>query len=53
MSYCYFCLERTDECKCDECAGDLCEQQNTVYGDNRRAYLEGYRDAKAGKEENL
>ena len=50
LAYCYECLKRIDECECERCGG-ACDE--VVYGDRRVAYLEGYRDAQAGKEENV
>ena len=47
LPYCKDCLIRKDECKCNNPSGEI------IYGDLRRAYLEGYRDAKEGKEENI
>lgn len=47
MAYCYDCLERIDQCECDN------PSDRHIYGELRVAYLEGYRDAKAGKYENL
>ena len=51
VAYCYFCLERLQDCKCPECEGDC--GNHIIYGDLRKAYLQGYRDAKEGEKENL
>lgn len=50
LAYCYYCLERADACECKQCDGDCNEY---VYGTHRVSYLRGYRDCKAGKEENV
>lgn len=49
LAYCYNCLEGYDE------ENDNCPRHGDelVYGENRTAYLRGYRDAKEGKEENI
>lgn len=47
LAYCYDCLERTDECTCDNPSNE------EIYGETRVAYLRGYRDALEGKEENV
>lgn len=44
LAYCFDCLERWDECKCTNSSGQ-------VFGEIRRSYIRGYRDAKEGKEE--
>ena len=47
LAYCYDCLIRIDECTCGN------PSTKEVFGETRVAYLEGYRDAKNDKEENL
>ncbi len=44
MAYCKDCLEREDVCECENPSNEV------VYGELRREYLRGYRDAKEGKE---
>lgn len=46
IPYCRDCLEREDNCECENSAG-------VVYGEHRVAYLRGYRDAKDGKESEI
>ena len=45
LAYCYDCLIRVDECECGN------PSNSEVYGEKRVSYLQGYRDAKAGKDE--
>lgn len=40
LAYCFDCLVRFDQCKCENPSGEL------IYGDLRVAYQQGYRDAK-------
>jgi hypothetical protein len=54
MAYCYDCLKLAadpdwfnDVCVCDNPSGKV------VYGEQRVRYLEGYRDAEEGKEEDV
>lgn len=51
LTYCYYCLDRTDNCECEECDGDCLP--DVVYGDSSVAYLRGYRDALAGRDEEI
>ena len=45
-AFCYDCLERTDQCECEN-------STKTIFGRLRVAYLEGYRNAQEGKEEDI
>lgn len=45
LVYCYDCLIRVDECECIDPSG------KQVFGEYRRGYAQGYRDAKEDKEE--
>ena len=49
LAYCYYCLRRIDQ----ENVGCEKHADKVVYGDGRRAYLQGYRDARDGKEEDI
>lgn len=44
LAYCYYCLERIDF------ENENCKKHGdeVIYGEGRRTYLQGYRDAKAG-----
>lgn len=53
VAYCYNCLHSIWEGDCEECGCKEHDFDNVVYGESRTAYLRGYRDAKAGKEENI
>lgn len=39
LAYCFDCLVRIDECKCDNPSGEY------IYGETRVAYEQGKRDA--------
>lgn len=45
-AYCYDCLEMYPNCECED-------STQHIYGELRVAYLRGYRDALAGKDENI
>jgi len=47
LAYCFDCLKRIDECECNRPSDKI------IYGELRVAYMEGYRDAKEGKEPNI
>lgn len=49
LGYCYYCFERIDE-ENGNCSNHGIE---VVYGENRKSYLKGYRDAKEDKEEDI
>ena len=44
LAYCFYCLERSDQCECKH------KDEEVIYGDLRRVYIQGYRDGKEGKE---
>lgn len=48
LEYCYFCLDMDEENP--DCENHMEER---VFGERRCDYLRGYRDAEAGKEENI
>lgn len=47
LPYCYDCLEVDTNCECGS------PSNRVIYGELRRAYLQGYRDHEQGKEEDI